>query len=114
MASLHQHGHTLDYTPSSAVAAGDVVMLNDLVTVAPVAIPANKLGAVAVEGVWTFPKASGAIGQGAIVYWNHVAGNITTSADSGGQTPTVYKRAGKAAYAAASGDTTVRVLINIG
>lgn len=107
MASLHQHGHTLDYTPSSAVAAGDVVVLNDLVTVAPVAIPANKLGAVAVEGVWTLPKASGAIGQGAIVYWDATAGNITTTASTN-------KRAGKAAYAAASADTTVRVLINIG
>ncbi len=107
MASYFQHGHTLDYTPSSAVAAGDVVVLNDLVTVADKPIPANTLGAVAVEGVYTLPKASGAIGQGAIVYWDGTNSNVTTTA-------TGNKRAGKAAYAAASGDTTVRVLLNIG
>lgn len=107
MASYSQHGRTLDYTPSSAVAAGDVVILNDLVAVAPVAIPANKLGAVAVDGVWTLPKASGAIGQGAIVYWDATNSNVTTTSSSN-------KRAGKAAYAAVSGDTTIRVLINIG
>lgn len=118
MADFVQDGCLIDYTPSAAVAAGDVVALNDLITVAPRAIAANKLGAVAVKGVFSLPKAaasSGAsIGQGAIVYWNHVAGNITTAADSGGQTPTVYKRAGKAAEAATTTATTVKVLLNIG
>lgn len=107
MADYVQDGDLIDYTPSSAVAAGDVVVLNDLVTVAPRPIAANKLGAVAVEGVYALPKATGAIGQGAIVYWDATAGNVTTTA-------TGNKRAGKAAAAAASGDATVRVLINIG
>jgi predicted RecA/RadA family phage recombinase len=107
MASYSQAGCLIDYTPSAAVAAGDVVVLNDLVTVAPVAIAANALGAVAVDGVWSMPKASGAIGQGALVYWDATAGNITTTA-------TNNKRAGKAAAAAVSGATTVQVLINVG
>lgn len=107
MADSFQHGHTVDYTPSSAVAAGDVVVLNDLVTVAPRPIAANKLGAVAVEGVYALPKATGAINQGAIVYWDATAGNITTTSSGN-------KRAGKAAVAAASADATCRVLINIG
>jgi predicted RecA/RadA family phage recombinase len=107
MASYFQDGDLIDYTPSSAVAAGDVVVLNDLVTVAPRPIAANALGAVAVEGVFTLPKASGAIGQGAIVYWDSTNSNITT-------TSTSNKRAGKAAAAAASGDATVKVLINQG
>jgi predicted RecA/RadA family phage recombinase len=107
MASYVQGDCLLDYTPSAAVAAGDVVVLNDLVTVAPVAIAANKLGAVAVEGVFELPKASGAIGQGAIVYWDATNSNITT-------TSTSNKRAGKAAYAQASGDATVKVLLNQG
>lgn len=107
MASYVQGDCLLDYTPGSAVAAGDVVILNDLVAVAPVAIAANKLGAVSVEGVWSMPKASGAIGQGALVYWDATNGNITTTSSGN-------KRAGKAAAAAASGDTTVKVLINIG
>jgi predicted RecA/RadA family phage recombinase len=107
MASYVQGDCLIDYTPSAAVAAGDVVVLNDLVTVAPVAIAANALGAVSVEGVWSMPKATGAINQGALVYWDATAGNITTTSSGN-------KRAGKAAKAAASGDATVQVLINVG
>jgi predicted RecA/RadA family phage recombinase len=107
MATYVQAGCLIDHTPSSAVAVGAVVVLNDLVCVAPVAIAANALGAVAVDGAWTLPKASGVIGQGAIVYWDATNSNITT-------TSTSNKRAGKAAAAAASGDTSVSVLINIG
>jgi predicted RecA/RadA family phage recombinase len=107
MASYVQGDCLIDYTPSAAVAAGDVVVLNDLVCVAPRAIAANALGAVSVDGVWSMPKATGAINQGALVYWDATAGNITTTA-------TNNKRAGKAAKAAASGDASVQVLINIG
>jgi predicted RecA/RadA family phage recombinase len=107
VADYYADGDLVDYTPSSAVSAGDVVMLNDLITVAVRPIPANKLGAVAVEGVFKIAKASGAIGQGAIVYWDAGASNITTTSSGN-------KRAGKAAEAAASGDATVKVLINIG
>lgn len=107
MASYVQGDCLIDYTPSSAVAAGDVVVLNDLVTVAPRPIAANSLGAVAIEGVFSMPKATGAIGQGAIVYWDATAGNVTTTASGN-------KRAGKAAAAAASGDASVMVIINCG
>jgi predicted RecA/RadA family phage recombinase len=107
MASYVQGDCLIDYTPSAAVAAGDVVVLNDLVTVAPRAIAANALGAVAVEGVWSMPKATGAINQGALVYWDATAGNVTTTSSGN-------KRAGKAAAAAASADASVQVLINCG
>lgn len=111
MADYVQDGDLIDYTPSAAVSAGDVVVLADLVTVAPRPIAANKLGAVAVGGVFSLPKAAAssgkAISQGAIVYWDATAGNITTTA-------TDNKRAGKAAAAAASGDATVKVLLNQG
>ena len=107
MAEYYADGDLIDYTPSSAVAAGDVVLVGDTVTVAPRPIAAGKLGAVAVEGVFKLPKASGAISQGVIVYWDATAGNITTTA-------TNNKRAGKAAAAAASGDAVVAVLLNIG
>ena len=107
MASYVQGDCLIDYTPGSAVAAGDVVVLNDLVTVAPRPIAANALGAVAIEGVFSMPKATGAIGQGAIVYWDATAGNVTTTASGN-------KRAGKAAAAAASGDASVMVIINCG
>lgn len=107
MASYVQGDCLVDYTPSAAVAAGDVVVLADLVAVAPRAIAANALGAVSVEGVWSMPKATGAISQGAIVYWDATAGNVTTTSSGN-------KRAGKAAKAAASADASVQVLINCG
>jgi predicted RecA/RadA family phage recombinase len=107
MADYYQDGDLINYTPGSAVAAGAVVVLADLITVAPRPIAANALGAVAVEGVFKLPKASGAISQGAIVYWNSTDGNVTTTSSGN-------KRAGKAAEAAASGDATVPVLLNIG
>lgn len=111
MADYVQGDCLIDHTPSSAVAAGGVVVLADLVTVAPRAIAANALGAVAIEGVFSMPKAAAssgkAISQGDIVYWDATAGNVT-------KTSTDNKRAGKAAAAASTTDTTVQVIINCG
>jgi len=112
MADYLADGDLIDYTPGSAVAAGDVVMLADLFTIAPRPIAANKLGAVAVEGVFVVAKATGtgsAISQGSIVYWDGTASNITPTGSVTGA-----KRAGKAAAAASAADSTVRVLINQG
>jgi predicted RecA/RadA family phage recombinase len=106
-ASAYQGDCKIDYTPSSAVAVGDVVVLGDLFCVSELAIVANRKGALSIDGGYILPKASGAISQGVIVYWDATAGNITTTAGSN-------KRAGKAAEAAASGDATVKVLINQG
>ena len=97
----------IDHTPSAAVAAGDVVVLNDLICVAERPIAIASKGSLSIEGTYIFPKATGAIGAGAIVYWDATNSNITT-------TSTSNKRAGKAAEAAASGDATVKVLINQG
>jgi predicted RecA/RadA family phage recombinase len=107
MASFVQVGKKWDYTPGSAVAVGAVVVLNDTIAVADRPIAANTLGAVAVDGVFSFPKAAGAIGQGALVYWDSANSNMTTTASGN-------KRAGKAAVAAASGDASVFVAINMG
>jgi predicted RecA/RadA family phage recombinase len=97
----------IDYTPSSAVAVGDVVILSNLFCIADRPIAANVKGALAISGAFTLPKASGAISQGAVVYWDAGAGNITTTATSN-------TRAGWAAEAAASGDSTAKVIINYG
>jgi predicted RecA/RadA family phage recombinase len=97
-------GH-IDYTPSSAVGVGDVVVLGDLFCIADRPIPANVKNAVAIEGTFILPKASGAVTQGTTVYWDATNSVITT-------TSTGNKRAGFAAEAAASGDATVKVVIN--
>lgn len=63
-------GRRIDYTPPSNVAAGDVVVIGDLVGVAAADIAAGQAGALAIEGVFEFPKSSGTIPAGMIIFWN--------------------------------------------
>ncbi len=100
----------IDYTPGSAVSAGDVVVQGDLVGFADSDIAANRLGALGVDGIRRFPKASGsssAIAAGTKVYWNTVSS--VAQATAGG-----YKYLGKTVLAAGDDDTTVDVLCNVG
>ncbi len=102
----------VDYTPSTAVAAGDVVVQGDLIGVAKQPIAANALGALAVEGVFDFPKASGAgtgLAAGTKVYWNATGHVVTASANDGATPPVAFVLLGKVARAAADADTIVRV-----
>lgn len=48
----------IDYIPAANVAAGDVVVVGNLVGVAPVAIAAGTLGAVETDGVFRVATAS--------------------------------------------------------
>ena len=106
MARYVSAAKTLDYTPGSAVSAGDVVLISELVAVATHDIAANALGAVAYTGCWEIAKAADTIAQGDAVYWDSTASNITTTA-------TANTFAGHAAAAAASGDSVVRVVLNV-
>jgi predicted RecA/RadA family phage recombinase len=103
--SYVQKGDILDYTAGgSAVAAGEVVVLGVLVGVAPRPIAANALGAVAVEGVYALPVATGATGaQGSAINWY---------ATSGVAHATTGIAAGKLAKARLVDDTTVHVILN--
>ena len=107
MADLYQgEGYTLDYTPNSAVAVGDVVVIGSVVAVAPRPIAASTKGALAVVGVYSFAKNAGiTIGQGDRVYYYAASGAVT------GATGTV---AGFAAEAAASSATSVKVKLHPG
>lgn len=100
-----QEGDSVDYTPDSAVAAGDVIVQNTLVGIAKLAIAAAALGALAVSGVFDFPKAAGsssAIAAGKAVYWDETE-EVATETSSGN----TYL--GKTIQAAADDDETVRV-----
>jgi predicted RecA/RadA family phage recombinase len=104
MASYVQVGDLLDYTPAAAVAAGDVVVIGSLVGVAPRAIAANAVGALAVEGVFEIPCATGATGaQGSEISY------YATSGVAHASTGTV---AGKLAKARLVADTSVQVILN--
>jgi predicted RecA/RadA family phage recombinase len=110
IATYVQSGDSVDYTPSTAVAAGDVVVQGDLVGVATMPIAANALGALAVSGIFDFPKATGegtAIDAGALVYWDATTSVATTDDNSGGN-----KLIGKAVLAAVDDDDKVRVRLS--
>lgn len=111
MARFIQEGDSIDYVPQSTVTAGDVIVQGNLIGVAKRDIPASSLGALAVSGVFDFPKATGngtAITAGAIVYWDVADAVAKTDDESGANKPL-----GKTARAAADGDATVRVLMSI-
>ena len=115
-------GDAIDYTPSSDVSAGDVVVQEDLVGVAKLDIAAGLLGALHVSGVFDFPKATGTntgLAAGAKVYWDTV-NKVVVDADgsataTGTGTPEdegndeIFPYLGKTVKAATDDDETVRV-----
>lgn len=98
-------GAAIDYTPGTAVAAGDVVVVGSIVGVATRDIAANALGALAIKGVFRVAKATtsvSAIAAGAKLYWD--AGNeVATTVAS------THKVLGYAVAAASATDDTVDV-----
>ena len=100
-----QRGESIDYTPDSPVAAGDLVIVNDLVGVAKLDIAPGELGALAVGGVYEFPKGSAAIAFGKKAYWD--ATNSAVVATATGNT-----LIGKTVSETVATDATVLVLLN--
>lgn len=109
-ATYYQDGCKLDFTPASALTAGQVVQLSDgRAGVTPVDVAASERGALQVEGVYTVAKtASVVITDGQPVYWDHSANSATYT--------TANDRdffLGVAVGDAASADTTMKVAINV-
>jgi len=102
-------GAAIDYTPSSAVAAGQVVVLNSLIGVAARPIAANELGALDLEGLFEVVKVNGQINEGAALYWDADGNPQGGTAGTGALTTTADSNPffGFAAAAAAAGDETV-------
>jgi predicted RecA/RadA family phage recombinase len=101
----HVHGgQTVDYTPSTDVAFGAVVIQGSMAGVALRAIPANTQGSLAIEGSFEFPKAAsdGGMAVGTLAYWD-------ASAQVATGTATANTYLGKVELTAATADTTVRV-----
>ena len=85
MEATFKHGDPLfvDYTPGSAVDAGDVVVLDSVPFVAHSDIAASELGAVAARGGVYTMTADAEIAAGDKVYWDSSASKITISTDTG-------------------------------
>lgn len=99
------HGSPLmvDYTPGSAVTAGQVVILGEMVCVCHTAIPADTLGALAVYGGVYEVTADAAISANKNVYWDNSTNKIT-------ETVGTNKRFGFTLEAASGDNAKVRVV----
>lgn len=110
-ATVYGSGGAIDYTPGSAVTAGDVVLIGTRVCVATQDIAASALGSLATEGIFKVPKVTGALSAGDAVYWDvdgdPVGGDAGTGAASG--TASVGNLMGSATAAAAEADEYVYV-----
>lgn len=102
-----QEGKTLNYTAGADITSGQLVLIGTIGGVAKTDIANGKTGAVHVCGVFSIPKATGAVTQGAKLYWDESESEVTTTA-------TDNTLIGVAAAAAASGDSNVHVLLNVG
>jgi predicted RecA/RadA family phage recombinase len=107
-------GATLDYTNGgTALSAGDVCVIGEQIGIALVDIANGATGTVALEGVFTVPKVSGAvITVGQTVIWDASAGafddNLATPATGD------VSRCCVAMESAGNGVTEIDVKINVG
>jgi predicted RecA/RadA family phage recombinase len=109
LAKYVQRGHEIDFIPEADVAAGDVIIIGDLVGIAKLDIKVGTLGSLTLVGVFDIPKATGestAIPVGTIVFWDAENSQVTTT---GGDN----KYLGKTIIASSDNDAHARVIINV-
>ena len=107
-----QPGEKLTHTAASAISAGDVVEMGDIVGIADVDIANGETGTVTVCGVHTVAKTTGtAWNQGDKLDWDTSAGEFHK-----GLTPATgdITSCGIAAAAAGSADATGQILLTPG
>lgn len=97
-----QPGDVIEITAGAAITSGDMVKTGVLVGVALGDAASGETVRVQLKGVFSLPKATGAISAGAAVY--HVAADNNLSTTASGNT-----FVGHAVKAALSGDATVEV-----
>lgn len=106
MKNFIQEGNHMDHTPTAALTSGQMVLVGARVGIAIADIPANTPGVLRMTGVASVPKkAADAPAQGALLYWDNTAKNLTVT--SSGNT-----LAGYAFAAAAGADATVSIKLN--
>ncbi|MBN2584866.1 MAG: DUF2190 family protein [Planctomycetes bacterium] len=106
-------GERIDYIPSSAVAAGQVVVSGGHVAIAARAIAANTLGALVTRGLFDAVKVTGAISFLAALYWDADGDPLGGEAGTGCFTTVSEGNtfAGFSSAAAAETDKTVKLLL---
>lgn len=98
-------GETQSFTAGAAYTAGDVIQINTGRRVGVVArdVASGDTGEYYTSGVFEFTKTTGALTNGALVWWDDTNNYVNTSGDF---------MIGTVVVAAASGDTTVMVDLN--
>lgn len=111
-ATYAKDGGVIDYTPSAAVDAGDVVAVGSMIGFAPSPIAANTPGVLCVSGVADVVKANEQITAGAAVYWDADGNPYGGTAGTGALTTTSTANTfvGWALATAGATAATVRVL----
>jgi predicted RecA/RadA family phage recombinase len=109
-----ESGDRIDFTPASAVTAGDLVDLGGgLIGYTDNDVAANQLGTASLNGIRRGVKSTGAIPKDQMVYWNPTGNPIGGTAGSGAWSATPLAGATKAAIclrAALSDDPQVLLL----
>ncbi len=108
---LVSEGKYIDHTPTSAVAAGQVVVVGSHIGIAPRAIAANTLGQIRVDGLHDVVKANEQITDGAAIYWDADGDPYGGTAGTGCATTTASGNTfmGFAVGTAAATDEVVRL-----
>ncbi|MCX5683730.1 MAG: DUF2190 family protein [Planctomycetota bacterium] len=111
-AKFVQAGESIDYTPVSAVVAGQVVVQGSMIGVAKRPIAAGVLGALAVRGLFDVVKANEQQALGAALYWDADGNPYNGTAGTGCATTTASGNTfiGFVQVAAGATDEAVRVL----
>lgn len=91
--------------PVGGVVSGVALLIGAILVVPRVTAPAGATFAGTVEGVVTLPAANLAIAEGAAVYWDNAALNVTTVA--GGNTKIGFAAQGGSAAGAATVDVAL-------
>lgn len=116
-AVMFSAGDKINYTPGSAVTAGDVVVIGNTAMVAEKDISASALGSLALGGMWKVPKKTGAVVAGNDIYWDPAGDPVTGTAGTGACHTAAgvgFKWMGKAFIASASSDDYAYVDLNKG
>ncbi len=79
----YQEGKVIDYTPGSAVAAGQVLQVNGRAAIAMAAIAANVKGSIMVEGIIEVQAAAVAGNAENVVGWDENGSPLDGTASSG-------------------------------
>lgn len=110
-ASFYKEGDCIDWTPTAAVSAGEVIHLPDgRAAYAPTAIAAGVQGSVQVSGIAIVAKTDSMVMlKGSKVYWDHSASKASLL--FGAASADYYL--GVVEETAASAATTVKVALNV-